>query len=156
MVTACKANDILGTLFWLLKHYKKDYCWPSQKKLLYILATFHRCKISIATLNRWLRTIEDEGYIYRKRRIKRHPKWGMIFRSTLYKISKKGFRTLEMLGVCVEGWLNGDENGNNNHKPDPRNGSGEDVRMGKMAPLKNHIAEVLKCPVIAGHPVSPK
>ncbi|MBA7621634.1 hypothetical protein ES703_28999 [subsurface metagenome] len=156
MVTSCKANDILGTLFWLIRHYKMDYCWPSQEKLLYLLARWHRCRISIATLNRWLRAIEDDGYIFRTRRIKRHPKRGMLFKSTMYKISKKGFAKLAMLGVSVKGWVNGESDNNNNHKPDPRNGSGEDVRMGKMAPLKNHIAEVLKCPVIAGQLVSAK
>lgn len=156
MVTACKANDILGSLFWLLRHYNKDYCWPSQEKLLYVLAKWHRCKISIATLNRWLRAIEDEGYIKRTRRIKRHPRLGLLFKSTMYKIMDPGFRKLAALGVSVKGWLKNGENGNNNHKPDPRNGSGEDSRLGKMAPLKNHIAEVLKCPVIAGPAVSPK
>lgn len=151
MVTACKANDILGTLFALLKKYEMEYCYPSQEKLLYLLAKWHRCKISIATLNRWLGAMEDEEYIYRTRRIKRHPKLGMLFLSTIYKISPKGLYKLAMLGVSIKGWVNGDENGNNNHKPDPRNGSGEDIRLGKMAPLKNHIAEVLKMPVIAGH-----
>ncbi|MBA7495664.1 hypothetical protein ES702_06253 [subsurface metagenome] len=156
MVTACKANDILGTLFALLRKYEMDYCWPSQEKLLYLLARYHRCKISIATLNRWLRAIEDKGYIRRKRRIRNDPKLGMVFQSTMYKIMDTGFYKLAMLGVSVKGWLKGGENGNNNHKPDPRNGSGKDVRLGKMAPLKNHIAEVLKCPVMAGHAVSPK
>lgn len=156
METACKANDILTTLFALFRKYKMDYCYPSQKKLLFLLERWHRCKISIATLNRWLRAMEDEGYIERTRRIKRHPKLGMLFKSTLYHISNTGFWKLRMLGVIVEGWLNGNGNNDKNHKPDPRNGSGKDVRMGEMAPLKNHIAEVLKCPVIAGPPVSPK
>lgn len=156
MVTACKANDILGTLFALFREYKMDYCYPSQKKLLYLLDTYHKCKISIATLNRWLRAVEDEGYIRRTRRIKRHPKWGMIFKSTLYHISNKGFYKLEALGVSIKGWVKGNGNNNNNHKPDQRNGSGKDRRLGKMAPLKNHIAEVLKCPVIAGLVGSPK
>ena len=58
-------------------------------------------RLSIATLNRWLRVIEDKGYIIRTRRIKRDPERGIIFKSTLYKITLLGYRALRVKGINV-------------------------------------------------------
>jgi hypothetical protein len=56
-------------------------------------------KKSKATLCRWLRVVEDEKYLIRRRRIKRHPRYGLMFKSTLYKITIKGYRLLSRFGV---------------------------------------------------------
>lgn len=156
MVTACKANDILSTLFHVCKKHSSKYCYPSQKTILSLLERYHQCKISIATLNRWLRAIEDAGYIKRTRRIKKHPKLGMIFRSTMYRISKRGFYKLAMLGVVVKGWFKRDENAKKNHEPEPRSGAGRDPYLSGVAPLKDIVGGLLKNPVIAEHVGSSK
>jgi len=56
-------------------------------------------KKSRATLNRWLRVIQDDKYLIRRRRVKRHPVYGLMFKSTLYKITIKGLRLLSRFGV---------------------------------------------------------
>uniref|UniRef100_A0A6M3MDA7 Uncharacterized protein n=1 Tax=viral metagenome TaxID=1070528 RepID=A0A6M3MDA7_9ZZZZ len=56
---------------------------------------------SRATLNRWLRVIQDDKYLIRRRRIKKDPRYGLMFKSTLYKITIKGLRLLSRFGVDV-------------------------------------------------------
>ena len=94
-----KAAPIIVLLFKIMEKNKKDYCFPSQKKILELLDIRQGIKQSRATLNRWLRVIEDEGYIIRRRRIKRDPVHGMMFKSTLYFITLKGCRLLTRMGV---------------------------------------------------------
>ena len=101
MSPVLKARPILATLHKINQKYGKMYCYPSQKTLLGLLLTRQGLPISIATLNRWLRVAEDKGYLIRTRRIKRDPKRGIMFKSTLYKITLKGYWALKMVGVSV-------------------------------------------------------
>jgi len=96
-----QATPIIATLHALNSKYKKLYCYPSQVKILDLLESRQGVKIAIATLNRWLRDLEDKGYIIRVRRIKRDKKRGILFKSTLYKITIEGYHALKMTGVSV-------------------------------------------------------
>lgn len=99
MQTNVKAGPIIVTLFKIMEKNKKDYCFPSQKKLLELLDFRQGIKQSRATLNRWLRVIEDAGYIVRRRRIKRDAFYGTVFKSTLYFMTLKGIHLLRRMGV---------------------------------------------------------
>ncbi|GAI53429.1 unnamed protein product, partial [marine sediment metagenome] len=81
--------------------YKKDYSYPAQETALSNMEKYQRLKISRATLNRWMRVINDSKYLIRRRRIKRDPRYGLMFKSTLYKITIKGYRLLQAFGVDV-------------------------------------------------------
>jgi len=94
-----KAAPIIVLLFKIMEKNKKDYCFPSQKKILELLDIRQGIKQSRATLNRWLRVIEDSGYIVRRRRIKKDPVRGLMFKSTLYFITLKGCKLLTRMGV---------------------------------------------------------
>lgn len=90
---------VLSVLYNLNRHHKKYYCFPSQIKILELLEKFQgicRCE---RTLNRWLRVIEDQGYIRRRRRIRSDPDRGTVFQSTLYLITRKGYQLLARAGV---------------------------------------------------------
>ncbi len=95
------ANLVLSVLHGLNSVYNKLYCYPSQVKILALLSNFQDTKIGVATLNRWLRDMEDRGYIIRVRRIKRDKRRGIMFKSTLYKITLLGYRALKQAGVNV-------------------------------------------------------
>lgn len=99
MHTNIKAAPVVLTLFKIMEKNKKDYCFPSQKKILELLDIRQNIKQSRATLNRWLRVIEDAGYIVRRRRIKRDPVHGMMFKSSLYFMTLKGLHLLKRMGV---------------------------------------------------------
>lgn len=101
MDASTRAIPIMGILYGLSKSYGKIYCFPSQKKILELLKTRFKIRISIATINRWLLVIEDGGYIKRTRRIRRDKKLGMVFQSTLYQITWKGYRLLVNCGMAV-------------------------------------------------------
>lgn len=94
-----KAHPLLLTLVKIQRKYNKDYSWPSQEKIIELLDIRQGVKKSRATINRWLRVIEDSKYLIRRRRIKRHPLHGLVFKSTLYKIPIKGYRLLARFGV---------------------------------------------------------
>jgi len=94
-----KAHPLLITLLKIKRKYDKDYSWPSQLKLLELMDLRQGVKKSRATLNRWLRVIQDDKYLIRRRRVKKHPRYGLMFKSTLYKITIKGYRLLSRFGV---------------------------------------------------------
>lgn len=99
--TTKHAVPILATLNALNKKHKKFYSYPAQLTIMKLLAEFQGIKIEIATLNRWLRDIEDEGLINRVRRTRHDKKLGMVFQSTLYNITNKGYHILKAVGVDV-------------------------------------------------------
>jgi len=96
-----QALPILATFNALNKKHGKLYCYPAQLKIMSLLALYHDTLISIATLNRWLRDLEEKGYIIRTRRIRKDKRLGIMFRSTLYKITILGYSTLKAAGVSV-------------------------------------------------------
>lgn len=99
--TRRQALPILAVLLGLNQKYNKLYCYPSQVKIMELLSVYQGVDIAIATLNRWLRDLEDKGYIIRVRRIKRDRVKGILFKSTLYKITLVGYHALKMTGVNV-------------------------------------------------------
>jgi DNA-binding transcriptional ArsR family regulator len=99
MDIAQKAHPLLLTLVKIQRKNDKDYSYPAQLKFLELMAMYQNIKKSRATLNRWLRVVEDGKYIIRRRRIKRDPRYGLMFKSTLYKITIKGYRLLSRFGV---------------------------------------------------------
>lgn len=107
-----KAHPLLVTLIKVQRKYRKDYSWPSQEKIIELMDIRQGIRKSRATLNRWLRIVEDGKYLIRRRRIKRDRIHGMMFKSTLYKITIKGYRLLQAFGVdmsreiaAYERWL---------------------------------------------------
>ena len=101
MQATAKALPILSIFEGLCRVYGKRYCYPSQVKILDLLADRLDMFISIATLNRYLRVIEDSGLIKRTRRITYDPVKGLMFRSTLYIIRGKGLKLLARYGLAV-------------------------------------------------------
>lgn len=105
-------NTRKQTLFLLIvlnavnKKHKMLYCFPSQLKIMFLLAAYQGVKIAIATLNRWLADCEDKRFITRMRRIKKNGKGGTIFNSTLYVITLQGYHVLAAAGVDVWKVLN--------------------------------------------------
>ena len=95
------AVPLLATLNAINKKAKKLYCYPSQLTLMARMASYQGIRIEIATLNRWLRDIEDNGFIIRQRRIRHDKRLGMVFQSTMYLITHKGYSVLAAVGVTV-------------------------------------------------------
>ena len=90
-------HAIILTLNFYQGKYNKRYSFPSQKTLVSNLKRFHKIHISPRTLNRHLRKLEDNFYIYRLRRISKNPSGAMTFNSTLYSLAKKSYLFLSSL-----------------------------------------------------------
>jgi len=128
MNTPTKALPLVGLLWGLSNSFGKDYCFPSQNKILGLLKERFKISISIATINRWLKVVEMNGYIKRTRRIRHDKKLGMVFQSTLYHITRKGYRLLTNYGVVAWKEIKKAVNGVREKATRPR------TKKGKKAP----------------------
>ena len=143
MKTTRKALPILTVLNKLNRHFKKLYCYPSQKKLLELLGKFTSLDLSRRQLNYDLAALEKHGYL---RRIQRH--WrtryrGMEFRSTLYEITLRGYNLLFRAGIITWDIFVGIKNIiletlKKREKPAPRIGA-----KSELIPLNDIIGEML-------------
>jgi len=96
-LTGQSKNSIILTLAHLMLKQGKRYCFPSQEKLCEILGKYYDNPIKRRGLNYHLRHLEDKKYITRKRRIKRGPDGKLLFASTLYFLTKRGYKFLAKL-----------------------------------------------------------
>jgi len=95
------AERILPVYLAVQRKHGKDYSFASQLTILQLLLRFRGYKKCRATLNRYLRRLEDAGYIKRIRRIKRDKIKGMMFNSSIMIICLKGYHVLRRLGLNV-------------------------------------------------------
>ena len=82
---------ILNTLDSIQRKYKKRYCYPGQQTILKLLKAYHQEVLSLRTLNRMLRKLEDSGYLKRTRRITRLASGENKFQTTIYVLRKKAY-----------------------------------------------------------------
>lgn len=90
LVDSIKAA-IAKTLLAIAKKYEKGYCYPSQRHILRLLRQRQWIDISLRTLNRYLKEMEEEGYFSRVRRLRCGQGGKIVFCSTLYKLGGKLF-----------------------------------------------------------------
>jgi len=88
---------LLNTIDSIQRKAGKNYCYPMQITLSSLVQKYHNVKMSLRTLNRYLRRLEDEGYITRKRRTKKNPDGTTSFTSTLYTLTHKAYNYLGSL-----------------------------------------------------------
>ena len=93
---------IIQTFAYLMGTNNKDYCYPSQDKILDILKNYYDRHISLRTLNYDLKYLEEKGYIDRIRRIHRGRDGKIEFNSTIYKFGKKAFKILKNMFFSVQ------------------------------------------------------
>jgi len=94
-----KALPVLACLNMFMIHFKKYYCYPSQVRILRYLKDVAGLTVSRRQLNRILRDIQNGGLIKRTRRHRREKGRGMVFHSTLYEMSVKGYKLLYRVGM---------------------------------------------------------
>jgi len=94
---------VLMVLEGFMRFYKKGYCYPSQDKILERLKNRFHYHIERRQLNYVLRFLVDSGQIERTKRHYEKPGVGMMFRSTLYKIEKKGWKLLGWIKRISQG-----------------------------------------------------
>ena len=92
-----KSEAVCLSLLGIGQTFKKNYCFPSQEKILDVTKEFYKVRMSRRTLNRVLKKLVDEGMIERIRRHRKGSLGQMIFCSTLYKFKGKLFNWLYSL-----------------------------------------------------------
>jgi len=83
---------LMETLGGLAAKHKKAYVYPSQLTIMALLGRYHGVDVSRRTLNRILADLEGCGYFHRVKRHYRSEHDGMVFRSTLFKLTGKFFK----------------------------------------------------------------
>jgi len=112
MKYAFGTSKVLITLNAICVKYEKWYAYPSQETLLKLLDKFQHLLRKRRMLNYYLRALEELKLIVRKRRIGYHKVYGLVFKSTMYRITLKGYYYLAREGVdcwdrirAIEAWL---------------------------------------------------
>jgi len=91
---------ILTVLAGTANKYDKGYCFPSQDKILALLARYGR-RMSLRSLNRHLNQLVRLGWIERKRRHQKDGERGWVFRSTIYKLKGRALKWLAGMAGAV-------------------------------------------------------
>jgi len=100
-----KALPVLSCLNIFMSHFHKAYCFPSQARIVRFLEAELNHKLSRRQLNRVLRDMSEAFLIRRVRRHRREKGRGMVFHSTLYEITVKGWLLLYKVGVISKARL---------------------------------------------------
>jgi len=95
------AEKILPVYLAIQRKHGKDYSFASQDTILKLLKKHRGWTRSRSTLNRWLRRLEDGRYINRIRRMRRDPKVGTVFQTTIVQILLKGYHQVKKTGMNV-------------------------------------------------------
>ena len=88
---------VVETLFKVIDKYGKNYCTPSQRRILELLAKYHGMVAARSTLNLWLKRMEEEHWIKRYRRHYVANLGKSQFRSTAYYLQQKAINYLKSL-----------------------------------------------------------
>jgi len=84
-------QSTINVIGYLSKTSGKNYCYPSQKKILILLERFYNVCIKRRQLNYILAHLEKEEFISRKRRLKKGEDGKIIFNTTLYWLKEKAW-----------------------------------------------------------------
>lgn len=84
-------QSTINVIGYLSKTSGKNYCYPSQKKILILLERFYNVCIKRRQLNYILAHLEKEEFISRKRRLKKGKDGKIIFNTTLYWLKEKAW-----------------------------------------------------------------
>lgn len=92
---------IISLLCGLAGVHKKRYVFPSQEWILGKLSKFYGRVMSRSTLCRHMSALERDGYLKRTKRHTRGDHGNILFRSTLYQITRKSLRFARYMATCV-------------------------------------------------------
>lgn len=84
-------QSTINVIGYLSKSSGKNYCYPSQEKILKLLERFYNVCIKRRQLNYILAHLEKENFIQRKRRLKKSKDGKIIFNTTLYWLKEKAW-----------------------------------------------------------------
>ena len=93
---------VAETISSVCSKYGKAYCYPSQLTILRLVKEYHDIDISLRTLNRVLRWLEDHAYFKRTRRHRAGPDGRILFATTMYELKKKLFIRLNSIKKWAE------------------------------------------------------
>lgn len=92
---------ITSLLCGLAGYYGKRYVFPSQDWILKKLAVLYGRSMSRSTLCRHMSALERDGWIKRTQRHTRDPRGGILFRSTLYQLTRKTLRFARSMSQVI-------------------------------------------------------
>lgn len=95
---------LLHTIAAIAAHHRQRWCIPSQETLRARMAQHAHVRRCRRTINYRLLELERAGLIHRQRRHRRTPGRGWEFRSTLYTLTRAGYRLVASLGAALRWW----------------------------------------------------
>jgi hypothetical protein len=99
-------ESTLHVLTGLAVYYKRGYVFPSQDKILKLIAKRTGRKWSRSWLNEKIKELENEGYLTRQRRHKNDGTGKILLRSTLYILRAKFYEWIyRVIGRARKWWV---------------------------------------------------
>lgn len=97
-----KVDMKILTILWnKIKYFKGHYVNPSQVTFGKWLCNPGGLDVCRRTFNRYMRTMQNSAQISRIRRVRRDPKKGLVFETTLYALAYLGLQLLYQTGVIT-------------------------------------------------------
>lgn len=93
---------IISLLCGLGSYHKRRYVYPSQEWIIEKLQQFYGRGMSRSTLCRHMSSLEANGFIKRTKRHTADKLRGMVFRSTLYQLTRKALRFATYMTGCAQ------------------------------------------------------
>ena len=95
-------QSTINVIGYLSKQNGKNYCYPSQEKILKLLEKFYGVLIKRRQLNYVLAYLEKENFIERKRRLKKSKDGKLVFNTTLYWLKEKAWKGLAKIYNVIQ------------------------------------------------------
>jgi len=89
----------------LIDKYQRSYCFPTRRKYQILLKKFHGIDISLAAIDKHLKSLADLNYIKSYRRHGRREDGTCFNKPSNRQITKAGLSMLLKLGVYVSTWF---------------------------------------------------
>ena len=96
---------ILSIFVHLISVNGKTYCWPTRKKILFLLKKIHKTEISYSTLDKHLRDLCNINLIVSFKRTGRNPDGTMFNLPSNRQVTRKCLFFLKTLGFNIAGYL---------------------------------------------------
>jgi len=97
--------QVLAVLGYLCRLHGRNYCFPSQEKIIKLLKEKYGVSYCRRHLNRILNAFEYGGYFKRIRRMQKGKDGGLVRNSTLYLLTSKAFKVLGKMGLFLKNFI---------------------------------------------------
>lgn len=96
---------ILSMFLFLQQKNRRTYCWPTRAKIQWILKNIHKISVTLATIDKHLKDLNENGYIVSYRQFGQREDGTWFLKPSNRQLTKKSILLFKRLGVSISAWL---------------------------------------------------